>query len=94
MLQFHSIVFKLQNIIAVFDFKNEQCCKNFSSKVSMIPSGLLDYIITLKQFSKYCDLDKFLNETLHNLFVCGLHLQSAQKKLLTEAREPNIQEGL
>ena len=45
---------------------------------------MADYIVTRKQFLTHCEFGTFLNDALRDQFVCGLHQQSVQKKLLTK----------
>ena len=46
---------------------------------------ITDYVAELRRLAKSCQFSKFLNESLRDRFVCGLHNTAIQKRLLTES---------
>ena len=66
---------KLKHIIVAERFR-------FKKRTQKEGESIADYIVAIKQLSATCEFGGFLEEALRDQFVCGLHQEAIQKKLL------------
>ena len=56
----------------------------FYQRTQAAGESALDYIAELRRLAITCEFGDFLDQALRDRFVCGLHAESIQKKLLSE----------
>ena len=60
---------------------------HFHRRHQLLGESIAKFIAKLRHLSLHCDFREYLEEALHDRFVCSLHSETTQKRLLVE---PNL----
>ena len=58
---------------------------NFHQRNQAQDESITEYVAKLRKLTTNCDFGDYLEQALRDHFVCGLHSDTTQKQLLTEA---------
>ena len=59
-------------------------CFQFHRRNQAVDESVAEYVAGLRQLTRHCEFDVYLDDTLRDHFVCWLRSETIQKKLLTE----------
>ena len=66
---------------------------HFNRRHQLLGESIAKFIAKLRHLSLHCDFHEYLEETLRNRFVCGMHSETTQKRFLAEPN-PKLQDAL